>query len=130
MSPEQMKIFVTEHFESLINRGDLSTIERNVRADYIDHNGPGGGRTGLDQSRARTARSLTKMQNLKVEVRDVLADGDKVVVRNVWTAFDEERAERIEMHGFVQFRIQDGQLAERWATITEPAVLNGDTFDW
>jgi predicted ester cyclase len=30
------------------------------------------------------------MPDLKVEVRDVLGDGDKVVVRNVWTGTNGE----------------------------------------
>lgn len=128
-----MKRFVVDHFESLINRGDLSVIERNVRHDYVDHNGLGaepGERLRLDESRKRAASGLKRFKNLKVEIRDVLADGDKVVVRNVWTADDGEKAAKVEMHGFVLFRLEGGRLAERWATVTDPAPLRADRFDW
>jgi predicted SnoaL-like aldol condensation-catalyzing enzyme len=118
-----MKQFVADHFDRLINRGDLSAIQDNVRRDYIDHNGLGDQKTGVDQSRNRTAGNLKRLQGLKVEIKDILGDGDKVVVRNVWTAFDLDLGERIEMHGFVLFRLEDGQLAERWATVTEPALI-------
>lgn len=130
MSPDEMKAFVTGHFEQLINQGDLSVISRNVREDYVDHDGREGRKANLKEARDRTTASLARMKDLRVEIRDILADGDKVVVRNVWTAYDEGRSERVEMHGFVLFRIQDGKLAERWATVTEPAQLTSDTLDW
>jgi predicted SnoaL-like aldol condensation-catalyzing enzyme len=129
MDPSQLRAFITDHFDSLINQGDMTTIERNVHADYVDHDGPGG-RTGLDESKARTQRNRQRLKDLHVEVRDVLADGDKVVVRNVWTATDPDTSARVEMHGFVLFRVQDGRLAERWATITEPRELTTASFEW
>jgi hypothetical protein len=34
------------------------------------------------------------------------------------------------MQGFVLFRLEDDQLAERWVTVTEPAPIGESAFDW
>jgi predicted ester cyclase len=130
MTPAQLRVFIADHFEQLINRGDISVIGRNVRSDYVDHDGPGGRKTNLDESRSRTSSTLANLKDLRVEVRDIVAEKDKVVVRNVWTATDRGTDDRIEMHGFVLFRVEGNQLAERWATVTPPSPLKSESFDW
>jgi predicted ester cyclase len=63
--------------------------------------------------------------DLHVEVRDILAEGDKVMVRNQWTATEKATGKRIEFHGFVLWRFASGKIVERWATITPPTEIAG-----
>jgi predicted ester cyclase len=57
---------------------------------------------------------------LHVTVEDILAEGDKVMVRNVWQATDSATGQKIEFHGFVLWRFANQKIVERWATITPP----------
>jgi predicted ester cyclase len=61
---------------------------------------------------------MRQIPDLTVDVRDVIADGDRVVVRAVWFGTDAVSQRKVEFHGFVQWRIVEGKLAERWATVT------------
>ena len=61
-----------------------------------------------------------KWPDLHVAVEDILAEGDKVMVRNVWHATDTASGQTIEFHGFVLWRFAHKKIVERWATITPP----------
>lgn len=128
--PEHNKRLVRGHFEDFVNRKDLAAIDRNVADSFVDHDGPGGKVIGRDADRAMMARMHQIFPDLHVEVRDALAEGDKVVVRNVWTGTNASTGQRMECHGFVQWRIADGRIVERWATVTPMHDLAAQTLDW
>ena len=100
------------------------------RADFLDHDGPGGRPIDRAGDRAMMAAMQRLMPDLRVEVRDAIAEGDKVVVRNVWTATDPKTGRRGEFHGFVLWRIADGKIVERWATVTPLHELAAQALDW
>lgn len=128
--PEQNRRLVLGHFEDFVNRKDLDAIDRNVSPDFLDHDGPGGKEVDRATDRAMMAAMQKRMPDLKVEIRDALAEADKVVVRNVWTGTNSETGERVELHGFVLWRIAEGRIVERWATVTSPRPLAGTRLDW
>ena len=51
---------------------------------------------------------------------DLVAEGDKVVVRNHWTGTEAAAGVRYEFAGIVIWRIAHCQLVERWAYLTPP----------
>ena len=129
-SPDRNKQFVIQHFDDFVNRRDLDAIDRNMTEDFLDHDGPGGQPTGRAGDREMMAKMHQALPDLHVDVRDALADGDRVVVRNVWTATD-AGGRRIEFHGFVEWRVApDGRIAERWATVTAPHELAAPELAW
>ena len=119
-----------EHFEDFVNRRDLSAIDRNMAPGFLDHDGPGGKPTGVAGDRAMMQAMHRMMPDLRVEVRDAVAEGDKVAVRNVWTATDPKTGQLGEFHGFVLWRVEDGRVAERWATVTPLHELAAAGLDW
>jgi predicted ester cyclase len=42
------------------------------------------------------------------------------MVRNVWRGTDSSTGKKVEFKGFVLWRLADGKIVERWATITPP----------
>jgi predicted ester cyclase len=124
------KRLVIDHFEDFVNRRDLAAIDRNMAADFLDHDGPGGRPTGVDGDRAMMQAMHRMLPDLRVEVRDAVAEDDKVAVRNVWTATDPKTGQRVEFHGFVLWRVLDGKIAERWATVTPLHELAASNLDW
>ncbi len=45
------------------------------------------------------------------------------MVRNRWSATDSETGQRIEFGGIVIWRISEGKLAERWASLETPHAV-------
>jgi predicted ester cyclase len=121
---------VLEHFEEFVNGQDLAAIDRNMAEDFFDHDGPEGRPTGWAGDKAMMAAMYKTFPDLHVEIKDVIAEGDKVVVRNVWTGTHSETGERMEFHGFVLWRFANGKIAERWATVTAPRPLRSRDVQW
>jgi predicted ester cyclase len=121
---------VTGHFEDFVNRKDLDAIERNMAADFVDHDGPGGRTAGRDEDRAMMARMHALFPDLRVEVRHSVAQADLVVVRNLWTGTQAETGKRMEFHGFVMWRIAAGKIVERWATVTPMQEITAQSLGW
>ncbi len=117
----EMKQFVLEHFEDFVNRRKPEVIQLNMTPDFVDHDGPGNKPTGIAGDESMMRAMHEKMPDLRIEVFDCLADGDKVVCRNIWRWTDHSSGQAMQFHGFVLWRFEGGQIAERWATVSSPA---------
>ncbi len=115
---ERNKRLVIEHFDAFVNKKDLGAIDRNMAPDFLDHDGPGSRQADREDDQAMMAVMHKMLPDLRVEVQDAVAEGDKVVVRNLWTGTRADTGQRIEFHGFVLWRIAGGKIVERWATVT------------
>lgn len=127
---QRNKHLVIRHFDDFVNLKDLSAIERNMAPDFLDHDGPGGKHAGIAEDRAMMAGMHALIPDLHVEVKDAIAEADKVVVRNLWTGTNSRTGERIEFHGFVLWRIESGKIAERWATVTPMQLAAAQSLGW
>ncbi len=121
--------FVKRHFEA-VNRRDVRTVVGNMRPDLYDHERQGDHKNDLQEGAHRLQALMEQVPDLAVDVRDVIADGDKVVVRAVWHGTDSASRRKVEFHGFVQWRIADGKFAERWATVTPLTELSDGVNAW
>ena len=121
--------FVKRHFEA-VNRRDVQTVLGNMRPDLYDHELQGDHKNDLQEGAQRLQLLMKQVPDLTVDVRDVIADGDKVVVRAVWSGKDAVSQRKVEFHGFVQWRIVDGKFAERWAIVTPLAELSEGMNTW
>jgi ketosteroid isomerase-like protein len=123
--------FVKRHFEA-VNRRDIQTVLGNMRPDLYDHELPGDHVNDLQEGAQRLQVLINQIPDLTVDVRDVIADGDKVVVRAVWSGTNGVSQRKVEFHGFVQWRIVDGRFAERWATVAPivEIVEGTNTLHW
>jgi len=123
------KEFVKRHFEA-VNGRDVQTVVGNMRSDLYDHELEGDHTNDLQEGAQRLQVLMKQIPGLTVDVRDVIADGDKVVVRAVWFGTDAVSQRKLEFHGFVQWRIVEGKLAERWATVTPIAEFREGMKVW
>lgn len=121
LTTDQMKQFVKDHFEDFVNKRNAAVIHKNMTIDFYDHDGPGGKPTGIDGDEQMMLSMYKIMPDLLVTVEDMLAEGDKVVCRNVWRWTDVSSGRKMQFHGFVLWRFEGDKIAERWATVTQPA---------
>jgi predicted SnoaL-like aldol condensation-catalyzing enzyme len=126
MSIEENKAFVRRHFEEFVNQKNLDIADRNFSNDYREHgtDAPAGADPGPNGPKTYLAAAFKRYPDMRVTIEDIIAEGDKVVVRNRWQATEAETGEAIEFTGIVIWRIASGKLAERWAYLQPPHPIH------
>jgi predicted SnoaL-like aldol condensation-catalyzing enzyme len=122
MDAEKNKEFVRNHFEEFVNRKNLEIAIRNFAPEYKEHgtDAPPDYPPGPEGPKKYLAAAFKRFPDLHVTIEDIIAEGDKVVVRNRWRATDGASGQKIEFEGLVIWRIAHGQLVERWAYLEAP----------
>ena len=125
MSVEEMKTFIRNHFEQFVNRKNLDILDVNFANDFVDHGAdvPPGTPSGPAGAKQYVGNALKKFPDMKVTIEDIIAAGDKVVVRNIWRGTDQASGNKIQFGGIVIWRIAGGRIAERWAYLENPKVV-------
>jgi predicted ester cyclase len=121
LSPAQTKQIVRDHFEDFVNKRNAAVIRKNMTADFYDHDGPGGKPCGVDGDEQFMLGIYKAMPDLRLTIEDMIAEGDKVMCRNIWRWTDMASGRKMQFHGFVLWRFEGDKIAERWATVTPPA---------
>jgi len=118
----QMKEFVRSHFEEFVNRKDLNIADVNLAPEFVDHGAdvPPGTPPGPAGAKQYVGGAYKRFPDLHVTIEDLIAEGDRVVVRNHWTGTDRENGKKLEFSGIVIWRIAHRQLVERWAYLQLP----------
>ena len=103
-----------------LNRRDTSVLEQSIAVDLVDHTSHGEFR-GLDAHRGHVLASFEAFPDLRFDVDEVLAEGDRVVARGrlggthrgpFLGAPPTGRAFSI---GWIAvYRVEGGKIAERW----------------
>jgi predicted ester cyclase len=98
---DQMKASVRRHFEDFVNKRNAAVIRTNMTPEFYDHDGPGGKPTGIDGDEKMMLAMYKSAPDLHVTIEDMLAEGDKVMCRNIWRWTDVASGKKMEFHGFV-----------------------------
>ena len=123
LSLDRMKQIVRDHFEDFVNKKNAGVIRRNMTPDFYDHDGPGGRPAGVDGDEQMMMNMHKAMPDLYLTIEEMIAEGDKVVCRNIWRWTDAS-GKKMQFHGFVLWRFEGDKIAERWATVTPPSEGN------
>jgi ketosteroid isomerase-like protein len=117
MTLAEAKDFVRRHFEDFVNRKNLDVADVNLGPEFIDRGSdvPPNMPAGPAGAKAYVGAALQKFPDLHVTIDDIIAENDKVVVRNTWRASDAKSGKIIRFSGIVIWRIAHRQLVERWA---------------
>ena len=123
LSTQEMKARVRQHFEDFVNNQKPEVIRTNMTTDFFDHDGPGGKPTGAAGDEQMMRAMYAIFPNLHVTIDDMVAEEDRVVCRNRWRGTHSKTGQKMEFHGFVEWRFEDDKIAERWATVTSPSEI-------
>jgi hypothetical protein len=121
LTADQMKEFVRQHFEDFVNKRNAAVILKNMTPNFYDHDGPGGKPTDAKGDEQMMVGMYKAMPDLHLTIEEMIAEGDKVVCRNIWRWTDLPSGKKMQFHGFVLWRFEGDRIAERWATVTPPA---------
>lgn len=122
MTRAEMKQFIRNHFDDFINRQRLDVADANFAPGFVDHGDdvPSGLPPGPAGAKQYVGGAYKRFPDIHVTIEDMIAEDDKVVVRNRWTGTDAVSGERIEFAGIVIWRIGGRQIHERWAYLQKP----------
>jgi predicted SnoaL-like aldol condensation-catalyzing enzyme len=118
----EMKEFVRNHFEEFVNRKNIDIGDVNLAPEFFDHGAdvPAGTPLGREGAKQYVAGALKKFPDMHVTIEDIIAEGDRVVVRNTWRATNPANGVQLQFAGIVIWRIAHRQLVERWAYLEAP----------
>ena len=124
-NPEELKQFIRNHFEEFVNRQNLAIADVNFAPYFVDHGNdvPPGTPPGPKGAKQYVGSALKRFPDMHVTVEDVIAEGDKVVVRNTWQGTDRDSGKKLCFGGIVIWRVVEGKLAERWAYLENPKAV-------
>ena len=93
--------------------GDPERVVAHVTDDFVNEHTAalGSGCEGKDEYARRVPNFLASMPQLRYEVEDVVADGDRVVV--AYTLHTHVNERDVAVRGMMRFRVRDGLIAKR-----------------
>jgi predicted ester cyclase len=121
MSLEKNKELARRYQQEVWGQGNLALLDELLADDYIDHSLP----ATMDSSRAGAQRAVKGAHDAFPDgvwtIEDLVAEGDKVVVRWNMSATHEQEfrgiapgGKPITVTGITMLRIAGNQIAERW----------------
>jgi steroid delta-isomerase-like uncharacterized protein len=129
MSVEENKQLIRRFYDDIVNAGRLEAVDELVAEGFVEHeNFPGleGGREGLRQF---VVMLHTAFPDIRIDVHDILADGDRIAVRSSMRGTHRGDFMGIAPTGKVVdvpmmdvIRIENGMAAEHWG-VTDTAAM-------
>lgn len=124
MSTEENKQLVRRFMEGALN---LDAVDKFAAPDMIDHSRGGAGREGLRQALGLFAAAFPDWQTT---IEDLIAEGDKVVLRGVGHGTHRgafmgiaPTGKQVAVPGIHIMRIADGKIVEHWAQVDDLGMM-------
>lgn len=129
MSLETSHELVRRLFDEVVNQRSLDVIDQLVVEDYIEHDPLPGQREGREGLRDRVSILVAGLDPY-FTIEDVIAEGDRVVVRwrNHGTHVDTflgmpATGKPFDIPGIDIYRVENDRLAEHWHVVDQLSML-------
>jgi steroid delta-isomerase-like uncharacterized protein len=122
MSTEDNKTLIRRFFEEAYTKKNLAALEEFIAPNHIDHSAAAASlAVGPEGSRQAIGMMLTAFPDLHVTVEDMIAEGDKVVVRMTMRGTQQgafgsipPTGKQVAVSTIDIVRIEGGKIAEEW----------------
>jgi steroid delta-isomerase-like uncharacterized protein len=130
MTVEQNKQVVGRYYSEVLNEGRTDLLSELALTDYVEHDPFPGQSDGRDDFVARVELLRSAFAPLRFTVEDVIAEGDRVVVR--WSSTGRHTGEFLgipptdreyTISGIDIHRLDDGRMAEHWHVVDQLSQL-------
>jgi predicted ester cyclase len=121
-APEANKQLYRSYIEEVWNERNPSAVDRYLTANFIEHNQnlP----PGLDGRTRFITSVLAGFSDYHAEIQEVLAEGDMVVARVLWTGTQDgpflghpATGKKLRFSTADFFRLENGKFAEHWDVV-------------
>jgi steroid delta-isomerase-like uncharacterized protein len=131
MSTEQNKALVRRLMEEVINQGNTSLVDELFAPDFVEHEElPPGIPSGIEAVKTLFTMFHSAFPDFQVTVDDLIAEGDKVVVRSTWSGTHKGEFMGIPPSGrSVSFGVYDiirmagGKVVEHWGQMDNMGLM-------
>jgi steroid delta-isomerase-like uncharacterized protein len=126
MSQQDNKAVARRYYDEVLNHRNIELLNEIAAEDYVEHDPFPGQGNGLADLQARVQLLLTAFDPLEFTIEDLIAEGDKVVVR--WRNAGKNSGSflgipatdnDISIAGIDIHRLHDGRLAEHWHVVDQ-----------
>src|SRR5918912_1252784 len=121
---EENKAVVRREMEELFNHtGNLDAVDEIIHPDYVGYEPTSGETRGIEGARRFAATFREAFPDLENTIEDMIAEGDKVVMRfrgsgtdegETTEAFGPPTGKRMEITGITIKRFAGGKIVEAW----------------
>ena len=127
---EENKAVVRRFHDEVLNKGNLALIDELCSHDLVDHTAPPGLPPGVEGAKRTLGIYLAAFPDLHVTMEDMIAEGDRVVVR--WTASGTHKGDlmgiaptgrRVTVTGIAIDRIAGGKTVEHWEVFDQMGLM-------
>ena len=124
------KAVVRRFVDEVLNAQDPHAVDQLVAEDFVEHGAAPGALWGREGLKRTLAVFLDSFRDLRVAIEDMVAEGDKVVVRTTTEAtyVGDPRGivgvdRRVSFTSIEIIRLSGGRIVERWATAEHLSLL-------
>jgi len=121
MSAEDSKKLVRRLIEEDLNTGNPAAADVIVASDFFDHTNPPQWQHGLEGHKQVLAYFRSAFPDVKWTIEDMIAEGDKVMVRLLWQGTHDgdffgipPTGKKVSVMGTHLLRVANGKIAEHW----------------
>ena len=130
MSTEANKALLRRYVQEVENAGNLAALDELTSDDFVDHSVPPGLPPGRDGTKQLLTMYFAAFSDLQATIDDMVAEGDKVVVRGTVRATHQGEfmgippsGKQMMFTGIHIFRIAEGKIAEHWLEVDMLGLL-------
>jgi predicted ester cyclase len=130
MSVEENKARVRRFSEEVFKKKNLTAIDDFYAPNIIDHSLPPGVPGGIEGQRQTIAMLLTAFPDLRLTVEDIIAEGDKIVVRMTFRGTHQgafvdipPSGKQVTVTEIAILRIANGKAVEQWTNVDELGLM-------
>ena len=113
---EQNKELARRFFEECVNRKNVALMDELVSPRFVNHGALPGVPADRDGYKHQVANFVTEFPDIHLTVEDLIAEGDKVVVRLTARGTNRSAGKEATWPAILIFRIEAGKIVERWET--------------
>jgi len=112
---EKNAALMARYYDEVFNRRNLEFLREHLHPEVVGH-GPGVGDEvrGIEQVAAFSAYVWEVYDDYRLTVEDVVAQGDRVVVRGSVSAVHKPTGRPVRFFGLTLYRLEHGRIREYW----------------
>src|SRR4030042_2503547 len=122
MAAEQNKALVVRFVEELFNRGNVGIVGEIFAPDFVEREQlPPGIPSDREGVKVLTSMLRSAFPDFKATIDDIIAEGDKVVIRMTWSGTQKGEfmgvpatSRRVSFGVIELIRITNGKVADNW----------------
>jgi steroid delta-isomerase-like uncharacterized protein len=131
MAAEQDKALIGRFVDEIFNRGNMSLADEVMTPDFVEHEQlPPGIPSGREGVKVLASMMRSAFPDFKATIEDIIAEGDKVVIRMTWSGTHKGEfmgipatGKRVSIGVIDILRMDGGKCVEHWGQMDSMGMM-------